>query len=57
MITWTCHICRQERPDEKISVHTVDRSRELLLPAGSFRENFRYCNDREECRAKALAKG
>lgn len=51
--TWTCHVCGDERPDEKISVQKNDRSAEYGLPAGSMVENVRYCNDRASCREGA----
>jgi hypothetical protein len=44
--TWTCHICREERPDRFISVvqhHRVGKR------GVEFTENVRYCNDRPEC--------
>lgn len=49
-ITWTCHICSDERPDEKISVYP----KPVLLPvslgeAAPVTQNIRYCNDRADC--------
>lgn len=44
-LTWRCHICREERPDERISVFKHHRT----LQDVSFTENVRFCNDREEC--------
>lgn len=44
--TWKCHICKEERPDDKISV----LSKPLLVngqPCGE--QNIRYCNDRPAC--------
>lgn len=44
--TWKCHICEEERPDDKISVLTkpiVIKG----LPCGD--QNIRYCNDRPAC--------
>lgn len=49
MITWMCHVCKQERPDEKISVYSKDVSSEYQLPEGTMIMNVRYCNDRESC--------
>ena len=42
-ITWRCHICNAERPDEKISV--------LTKPLGvtDAVQNIRYCNDNPRC--------
>jgi len=44
-LTWTCHICGKERPDNKISVRTTP------LECGFVRitQNVRYCNDNTEC--------
>lgn len=47
-LTWTCHICGEERPDDKISV----LSKPLVIngqvaPGGQ--QNIRYCNDRPAC--------
>ena len=43
-ITWTCHACKEERPDDCISVKSVP-----LAPPAEGRSNFRYCNDRVGC--------
>lgn len=50
MLTWKCHICKRERPDDKIAVY----SRPLVI-AGQVagEENIRYCNDNEDCISKA----
>ena len=49
-LTWTCHICKKERPDAKISVHTTP-----LIINGRVMgdQNIRYCNDNPECQKKA----
>ena len=44
-LTWTCHICKEERPDDKISVF----KRDLNLRGIIITENVRYCNDRPAC--------
>jgi len=45
-LTWTCHVCGKERPDDKISVYTRHRT----LPGGvQMSENIRHCNDKDEC--------
>ena len=45
-LTWTCHICEDERPDAKISVLTKPHT----FPGGVIAEqNIRYCNDRKAC--------
>lgn len=46
-MTWTCHVCGDERPDAQISVATHQ--------VGFAEVNVRYCNDRSECTKKALA--
>jgi len=51
--TWTCHICKEERPDSFISVLNRDVSEEKKLPPGTLIMNVRYCNDNEECIKKA----
>lgn len=47
-LTWTCHICLDVRPDDKISVLTkiVEKYKDLDV---KMTENIRYCNDRPEC--------
>jgi len=47
-LTWTCHICGEERPDDKISVlskHIIINGQ--VIPGGH--QNIRYCNDRPTC--------
>lgn len=44
-LTWTCQICRRERPDAAISVRVHDRE----LHGVTFQENVRYCNDNPDC--------
>ena len=50
-LTWTCHICGRERPDNKISV----LSKALQLNNGRIcgQQNIRYCNDNPDCAEKA----
>ena len=48
-ITWTCHVCGEERPDACISVRSTDMSNEYGLPIGTMMQNVRYCNDNKEC--------
>jgi hypothetical protein len=44
--TWKCHICGDERPDDKISVF----KHSTTTPGGiRLSENVRYCNDRKKC--------
>ena len=35
--------------DEKISVYITDLSKSKNLPIGTFKQNVRYCNDKEDC--------
>lgn len=52
-LTWTCHVCQEERPDEFISVFKTHRT----LPSGfQVQQNVRYCNDRSTCAAGAQTK-
>ena len=48
-ITWTCHICKRERPDEKISVYRSDISVDFGLSQNLVHQNVRYCNDNQQC--------
>jgi hypothetical protein len=45
-LTWTCHVCGDERPDEQISVH---KTQVELRGAVTVTQNVRYCNDRPAC--------
>lgn len=46
-LTWTCHVCGDERPDNKIDVFSVvENLRGIMV-----QQNVRYCNDRSMCRA------
>lgn len=50
-LTWTCHVCGAERPDDKISLASA------TFPVADGRSEgavqLRYCNDRTECKAAA----
>lgn len=51
-ITWRCHICGKERPDNKISVHTTSKK----IPGtngATVQQNVRYCNDDPDCIEKS----
>lgn len=48
-MTWTCHVCKDERPDEFISVF----SRKLVRGTVEIQENIRFCNDRATCITEA----
>ena len=52
-MTWTCHICGKERPDDKISVRSKDTSAKFNLPVGSMKQNVRYCNDNLRCEERS----
>lgn len=46
--TWKCHVCGEERPDDKISV----LSKPLIINGQVVKggqQNIRYCNDRPAC--------
>lgn len=60
MLTWTCHACGQERPDDLIGVATAygtipSPARRLNGDGASFAVNQRYCVDRVECFKTAQA--
>ena len=43
---WNCHICKEIRPDSKISVLT----KPLIVNGMEIgKQNIRYCNDKNEC--------
>ncbi len=48
-MTWTCHICGRARPDPAIGVRSTDTSAEHGLPAGTMKQNVRYCVDLRAC--------
>lgn len=49
-LTWKCHICGKERPDEFISVY----HRPIYLNGQQVgMQNIRYCNDNPDCFDKA----
>ena len=50
-LTWTCHICGEERPDRLISV----RSKTVKHAGFTTTENVRYCNDRITCSTASLS--
>jgi hypothetical protein len=55
-LTWTCMVCKDERPDRFISVaHRHLRGMEGRFP--ETRVNVRFCNDRVECIEKATRTG
>lgn len=49
--TWTCDICKTERPDARISVHRIPILKKDGVEIGH--RNIRYCNDNDECYEKA----
>jgi hypothetical protein len=44
-LTWTCHVCGKERPDDKIGVHSTTVTKNDI----PITQNVRYCNDNPEC--------
>ena len=52
-ITWLCHICGRERPDERISVYQIDISAHFGVLPNHALHNVRYCNDNPACIAAA----
>ena len=51
-LSWTCHICEEERPDEKISVC----KKTGYIYDTPVQQNIRYCNDSPPCEAIAKEK-
>lgn len=52
-MTWTCHICKEERPDSFISVKRKPLVGANGVPSRIITENVRYCNDRPTCSSGA----
>jgi hypothetical protein len=50
-LTWTCHVCGKERPDDKISVYSSEK--EVGDTGVKMTQNVRYCNDNPDCIEKA----
>jgi hypothetical protein len=48
-LTWTCHVCGDERPDSMIAVAVHDLSADHGMPPGTIQRNVRYCADRRDC--------
>ena len=45
-VTWRCHVCNEERPDDKIDVMKTP----LVIDGQRIGDqNVRYCNDRADC--------
>ncbi len=44
-LTWSCHVCGDIRPDDRISV----QSNKVMIGAVEAQENIRYCNDKPTC--------
>jgi hypothetical protein len=51
VLEWTCHVCGELRPDDKIGVY----SRVSTRFGVELTENVRYCNDKPDCFEKAKA--
>ncbi len=47
-LTWKCHVCGEERPDDKISVLSKPLIINGQVVLGG-EQNIRYCNDRPAC--------
>lgn len=45
--TWSCSICKKERPDANISVHQIPILTDDGVKVGH--RNVRYCNDNAKC--------
>jgi len=52
-LTWKCHVCKDERPDDKISVLTTTTGLGYGFGGITMSQNVRYCNDRPDCIAGA----
>ena len=54
-LPFRCRACGELRNGAFIDVRQLDRSVELGFPAGTLRENYQHCSDREGCREAAAA--
>lgn len=45
-LTWSCHVCDRERPDERISVFSTTKRSEAGI---EITQNVRHCNDNPAC--------
>lgn len=48
-MTWTCHICKEERPDSAISVRKTPLKGANGVESRIISMNVRYCNDNPKC--------
>ncbi len=63
-LTWTCHVCKDVRPDAQINVmsrwaYRLGQGRSVSTSKESrvyFKQNVRYCRDRGSCIAEAANK-
>ena len=46
ILAWACHICKEVRPGDKISVLSKVTVLAGVVPVT---ENIRYCNDKADC--------
>lgn len=53
-LTFTCEVCGNSRPNEKISVKVFDRSLKYELPTGTMKRMVNYCNDNIDCKKGTL---
>jgi hypothetical protein len=49
LLTWRCHVCGRERPDDRIQVLRTDLSAEFGFQPGTLEQNVRYCEDDPIC--------
>lgn len=58
-LSWTCHVCGNDRPDAQISVFSKtadDKGMYLdVVVDAQMTVNVRYCNDKDECKSGAEA--
>lgn len=46
-LIWRCHVCGDERPDDRISVYSSQK--EIGTTGTMMTQNVRYCNYRPSC--------
>lgn len=52
-VTWKCHVCGDDRPDDKIGVFTSTEKIGIPGMEVPVTANVRHCNDRSKCCAGA----
>ncbi len=52
-LSFRCRVCNEMRPNDQISVKSLDTSKKFNAQPGTIKQNFNYCNDRTSCTTAA----